>query len=155
MGHSRKVEGDASVLIEMAEAKSTEKVCVELLADALRNPVTSARQSYYILERLALCFVSVARDVKNLTVEVYGNGTPGGIKEEIRSLNRDIAFIKDAIERLSKDSKPDEKKEDSDWFRSTIRWFIDKVLPYFVTSLLTLILSALFWYMQNMGTLNP
>lgn len=86
--------GNGAPINNMTDVRTTDKVCVEVLSEALSTPITTSKQSYYILERLALCFVSVARDVSALSKEVYGNGVPGGLKAQVQALAQSQIEIK-------------------------------------------------------------
>ena len=138
----------------MSESKNTNKVCVEILSKALEEPITTDMQAYYILERLASCFVEVARDVRNTTIEVYGNGTPGGLKAEVASIRDELAGLKKDIDRGMADIKQmisDDRvelhkpKEDSDSFKKVTIWIVDKLLPHMITAIISVIVGILIW----------
>lgn len=146
----------------MSEIKNTNKVCVEILSKALEEPITTDRQSYYILERLAGCFVEVARDVRNTTIEVYGNGVPGGLKAEVASIRMEIASIKEDIgegmsdikQMIAEDRILLNKPKEADPFSRLLSWAVDKLLPHLVTAIIATVTSIIIWAIR-MGALAP
>lgn len=105
------------------------KVCTEQLLNELETPITTNKQSWRILEKLATCFVSVARDVVSISIELYGNGTPGGLKVEVMNIARDIKDIKEYIEEQKTIPHTRRDGDTDDDFQKFTKWLIDKILP--------------------------
>lgn len=75
----------------------------------------------------------IIRRLDVLSHEVFGNGTPGGLKvqvalidEKLERLLQDVLAVKDSIV----------KKTGQDPFIRTVGWFADKVLPALVIGFL-------------------
>lgn len=154
---------------KMPDARNVERVCIDVLTEALNKPITTPKQSYYLLEKLALCFVSVARDVSSISHEVYGNGIPGGLKAQVQQLmnnQKSIESKQDSIEdkldlirtelfnerlRVSnREQSQDNKLENlanetarKDTFNVVVKWFADKVLPGIVSFIVTIVITAI------------
>lgn len=132
------------------------KVCTEQLLNELETPITTNKQSWRILERLATCFVSVARDVVDISIELYGNGTPGGLKVEVMNIGRDIKDIKDYIEE-QKTMPHTRRAEDSvqqDDFQKFTKWLIDKIVPPLVVGAIVAGLNAMIFVLLLMAALS-
>lgn len=82
------------------EMKNHKKVCVDLLEEELKTPITTQVRAWRIIERLAACFVSQTRSHQNLALEVYGNGTPGGLKKRMIDLENGQANLESGQVRL-------------------------------------------------------
>jgi len=110
------------------------KVCTEQLSKELEMPITTNKQSWRILEKLATCFIAVAKDVVEISNELYGNGTPGGLKVDMINIARDIREIREYIE-AQKTAQHTRRLGDPgletipDDFQVFTKWLVDKIVP--------------------------
>lgn len=126
-----------------ANAKDIKKVCVaQLEAELLREgSIKTPKQGWALFYRYLSCFVAVAKQVDNITLELYGNGTPGGLKQDVAILLEKVTTLTELVRstddkggtrptygRRSSDL-PQQLPVDRDSFAQVIRWFVDKVLP--------------------------
>lgn len=120
------------------------KVCTDQLLKELETPITTNKQSWRILEKLATCFASVAKDVVSISTELYGNGTPGGLKVEVMNIATDIKEIKDYIDQ-QKEAPHTRRFNDNleqDDFHKFTRWLMDKIVPPLVVGAIVTAINA-------------
>lgn len=132
------------------------KVCTEQLLKELETPITTNKQSWRILEKLATCFVSVAKDVVDISVELYGNGTPGGLKVEVMNIGRDIKDIKDYIEeqKAAPHTRRSNDAFEQDDFQKFTRWLVDKVIPPLVVGAIVTIMNVILFAIALMTAIS-
>jgi len=130
------------------------KVCADLLRKELETaPITSQKQVGHMLERLAACFVAVSDDVYKIGLELYGNGSPGGMKVELNEIKLRQDNIQETLKMLEDSlvSNGDIDKRKPDTFDNIVAWFTNKVLPALVIGFLmgmgnlTLFLAFIFY----------
>jgi hypothetical protein len=141
------------------EKPMSENLLADLLEKELQKPITSAKQSYRILELTAMGIVSLTRQQYTISKELYGNGVPGGVKGEVASVKaaqaetqKDVNEMKLLMSSSISPIKVKEEPPKLSWADTFIKWFADKVLPALViTFLLAVVNGALFIYALNNG----
>lgn len=132
----------------------TESVYVDLLEKELEKPITTAKQSYRIIQLTALGLVSMYREQYSISKELYGNGVPGGLKLELGNVQTRLVETQKDVNDLKKlwsssvtppnqPSTKEETKEDS--FKGVVKWFVDKILPTLVIALLLATFNIILW----------
>ena len=132
--------------------KHIQKVCVEQLQKELgKGDIKTAKRGWDLFYRYLSCFIAVSKQVDNLTIELYGNGTPGGIKQDVALVLQKVEDISKDLEEMKKDAKEDRKHygkrksdlptttKEKDTFDKLIYWFIDKILPSIVIAFIILV----------------
>jgi len=89
-------------------------------------------QLFALIVLSASCLIDISDKVDGLTEKVNGNGHPGLI-DEMESVKRELASVLPFI--TSCRTRKSDNSEDS--FSKMTRWFIDKVLPSLIVSLIT------------------
>ncbi len=129
-------------------APTHSKVCTDQLMKELEKPITTNSKAWRILEKLSTCFVAVAKDVVNISIELYGNGTPGGLKVEVMNIARDIREIRQYIEE-QKQAPHTRRSEDvsleatPDDFQVFVKWIVDKIIPPLLVGAIVTITNVL------------
>lgn len=121
------------------------KICADLLKEDASKGIKTPQDLYRVIERLVICFVSVVEEQNTQSLEIYGNGTPGGlkvavlaIKEAQERMHEDIEEIRDGLEKMELLDK-----QNTTSFDKFVRWFIDKILPSIVITLFLFVVNLL------------
>jgi len=142
----------------------SKNVCADLLKHDLENGIKNSRQLYATFERLVACFLAVAEEQAKQSEEIYGNGTPGGLKLDIHdmkagqdSLKKDVKEIADRLAQYQVIDRREKEKPSS--FEIAVKWFADKVLPALVISFIVFIANLVmfvsaFMFMVGNGIIS-
>lgn len=126
----------------MAKVKNRVKPCTQLLLKSIENRLPLDEVVYQGFT----CFAEVANDVANLAYEVYGNGTRGGLKQDILNLVQEVSLLSQQLSSIDKLLRAQTSIKsgrrggdfpehiDRDSFAQVVKWFVDRVLPALVIS---------------------
>lgn len=127
--------------------RDIEKECTKRLrAELDKGAVVDAKRAYRVLELVGNCLLPISRDVDALTIQVFGNGTPGGLRADVAALRNELQ----ALRLMLDDGRRDRRKEDVEQPTLSDKitlWIIDKVLPTLVSQailFIVLLLGAVF-----------
>ena len=119
----------------------------EVLKEKLKEPLalTSAKQGKQIWDALVvmgMCLLDTSEKVGSLVEKIDGNGKIG-LSDKVGEIDRKVTSLsemKEVVDTL----KIRKSDTSSDPYLKTVRWFVDKVLPSLVTSLLTVLALILY-----------